>query len=111
MSSPKTTPTSSSVTNFLNSVENDRRRKDGFELLKIMKEITQEKPVLWGSSIVGFGLYHYKYKSGREGDIFQVGFSPRKKSEVYKNRSNRILTVMFQLCNKFEVFLPYFSKF
>ena len=80
MSSPKTIPTSSSVTDFLNNVENDRRRTDGFELLKIMKEITKEKPVLWGSSIVGFGLYHYKYKSGREGDTFMVGFSPRKKS-------------------------------
>ena len=80
MNSPKTIPTSSSVTDFLNNVENDRRRTDGFELLKIMKEITKEKPVLWGSSIVGFGLYHYKYKTGREGDTFMVGFSPRKKS-------------------------------
>lgn len=80
MSSPKIKPTSSSVTTFLSSVENNRRRTDGFELLKIMKEITKEKPVLWGSSIVGFGLYHYKYKSGREGDTFMVGFSPRKKS-------------------------------
>ena len=80
MASSKTVPTSSSVIDFLNSVEIDRKRYDGFELLKIMKEITKEKPVLWGSSIVGFGVFHYIYKSGREGDTFMIGFSPRKKS-------------------------------
>jgi hypothetical protein len=80
MSSNKTVPTGNNVENFLNSIEIDQRKVDGFELLKIMKNITKEKPVMWGSSIIGFGHVHYKYKSGREGDWFKVGFSPRKKS-------------------------------
>jgi hypothetical protein len=61
-------------------VEHPTRKKDGFELLKIMKEITKKKPVMWGPSIVGFGSLHYKYESGREGDMPMVGFSPRKAS-------------------------------
>jgi hypothetical protein len=80
MSSLKTTPTSNSVEDFLNKIKIEKRRLDGFELLDIMKELTKEKPVMWGSSIVGFGNLHYKYKSGREGDWFKVGFSPRRKS-------------------------------
>ncbi len=65
---------------FLNSVENEKRREDSFVVLDLMKEVTGEKPVMWGTSIVGFGSYHYKYASGREGDWFVVGFSPRKQS-------------------------------
>ena len=70
-----------------------------------MKEITQEKPVLWGSSIVGFGLYHYKYKSGREGDTFIVGFSPRKKSlsiylSVYLKQGINQYKILFQKLGK-----------
>lgn len=78
MSDLKTKPTDKSVNDFLNKVENITRREDSFEILNLMKEITQEDPVMWGDSIVGFGLYHYKYDSGREGDWFQIGFSPRK---------------------------------
>jgi hypothetical protein len=80
MNSAKTIPTRASVEDFLKDIEPAQRRLDGFELLEIMKEITKEKPVMWGSSIVGFGSVHYKYKSGREGEWFKVGFSPRKKS-------------------------------
>ena len=80
MNSVKTIPTSTNVKDFLKNIEHSQRRLDGFELLKIMKEITQEKPVMWGTSVVGFGSIHYKYKSGREGDFFKVGFSPRKRS-------------------------------
>lgn len=65
---------------FLNRVENEKRREDSFVVLDLMKEVTGEKPVMWGTSIVGFGSYHYKYASGREGDWFVVGFSPRKQS-------------------------------
>ena len=80
MSSAKTKPTITSVEDFLKNIEPAQRRLDGLELLKIMKEITKEKPIMWGSSVVGFGSIHYKYKSGREGDFFKVGFSPRKRS-------------------------------
>lgn len=74
----KTQPTKASVAKFLNAIEHETRRADGKRLLKMFKEITGEKPVMWGESIVGFGQYHYKYDSGREGDFLMTGFSPRK---------------------------------
>ncbi|MCB0009313.1 MAG: DUF1801 domain-containing protein, partial [Anaerolineales bacterium] len=80
MSENKTRPTDQKVMEFLNSVEHKTRRTDGLTLLKMMEEITGEDAVMWGSSIVGFGSYHYKYESGREGDMPLVGFSPRKQS-------------------------------
>jgi hypothetical protein len=80
MSESKTRPTKVKVEDFLNAVEHPTRKADGFELLRIMKDITKKKPVMWGPSIVGFGSYHYKYESGREGDMPIVGFSPRKTS-------------------------------
>lgn len=80
MSKNKTTANDSDVIEFLNNVENEQRRKDSFEILEIFKEITGEKPTMWGSSIIGFGSYHYKYESGREGDFMLTGFAPRKNS-------------------------------
>lgn len=80
MAENKTRPTDQDVVEFLNGVEHKTRRADGFALLEMMKEITGEEAVMWGSSIVGFGSYHYKYASGREGDMPLVGFSPRKQS-------------------------------
>jgi hypothetical protein len=80
MSELKTKPTDASVEAFLNAVDHPQRRADGYVLLQMMKEITQEPPIMWGSSIVGFGSYHYRYASGREGDWFKTGFSPRKRS-------------------------------
>ncbi len=82
MAENKTKPTKVSPTKFLNAVENERRRKDGKEILKMMKEITGWPAKMWGPSIVGFGQYHYKYDSGHEGDICRVGFSPRKANLV-----------------------------
>jgi hypothetical protein len=76
----KTKATDASVEAFLEAVEHPTRKADGLELLEIMKDVTQEKPVMWGTSIVGFGTHHYKYASGREVDWFKVGFSPRKRS-------------------------------
>jgi hypothetical protein len=76
----KTRPTDASVKEFLEGVEHPQRKADGFELLRLMKEVTLEEPVLWGTSIIGFGKYHYKYASGREADWLKVGFSPRKRS-------------------------------
>lgn len=74
----KTKPTSADVEKFLNSIENEKRRKDAFVILDLMKKVTKEEPKMWGASIIGFGSYHYKYESGREGDWFLAGFSPRK---------------------------------
>jgi hypothetical protein len=73
-----TQPTSSSVTAFLDSVEPLQKRKDCYEILELMRDVTGQKPVMWGKSIVGFGSYHYKYASGHEGDSCLVGFAPRK---------------------------------
>jgi hypothetical protein len=79
MAEPKTKPTKASVKEFLNQIPDKERREDCFAVAKIMEEITGDKPKMWGPSIVGFGTYHYKYASGREGDWPVTGFSPRKK--------------------------------
>ncbi len=78
MSKNKTTETQASVTDFINAVENEVKRNDAFELLKIIQETTGFEPKMWGPSIIGFGSYHYKYESGHEGDAPLAGFSPRK---------------------------------
>ena len=75
-----TKPTNKSVDEFLKKVENPTKREDSLKILELMKEVTKEEPVMWGDSIVGFGSYHYKYASGREGDWFLIGFSPRKQN-------------------------------
>ena len=80
MAELKTKLTDASVEDFLNTVENEQKRKDCFEILKIMKQVTKEMPKMWGTSIVGFGSYHYKGASGREGDWMLTGFSPRKQN-------------------------------
>ncbi|HOA23704.1 MAG TPA: DUF1801 domain-containing protein [Aggregatilineales bacterium] len=86
MSENKLVPTDQDVHEFLAGVEREQKRQDSYELLQMMQEITGEPPVMWGSSIVGFGKLHYKYASGREGDTFIVGFSPRKQSfSLYLN--------------------------
>ena len=80
MSELKTTPNKNSVTDFINAVQDERRRKDCKQVAKLMKEATGAKPVMWGPSIVGYGSYHYKSTSGREGDWMLTGFSPRKQN-------------------------------
>ena len=80
MAELKTKKNDAGVEDFLNRVENKRRREDSFVVLELMKEVTGEEPKMWGTSIVGFGSYHYKYASGREGDWMVTGFSPRKQS-------------------------------
>ena len=74
----KTKVNKASVTAFLNKVDGEQKRKDSFEILKIMQQVSKEKPKMWGPSIVGFGLSHYKYESGRDGDMPLIAFSPRK---------------------------------
>ncbi len=80
MAELKTKASGKSVERFLRSVKDKKRREDCFIVLTVMKQITKSRPKMWGPSIVGFGKYHYKYKSGREGDFFLTGFSPRAKS-------------------------------
>ncbi|MCO5189785.1 MAG: DUF1801 domain-containing protein [Anaerolineae bacterium] len=80
MTELKTQKNDGDVEAFLHSVENKRRREDSFVILDLMREVTGEPGALWGTSIVGFGTYHYKYASGREGDWFVTGFSPRKQN-------------------------------
>ncbi|HMG92138.1 MAG TPA: DUF1801 domain-containing protein [Chryseolinea sp.] len=79
MAKIKTIPTSTNVEDFINSVKDEQKRKDSFELLEIMKKASGEEPVLWGSSIIGFGNKKYKSPAtGREVDWVRIGFSPRK---------------------------------
>src|SRR5262245_59088724 len=74
----KTKKTSVNPAAFIKHVENEQKRKDCQEVARLMEEITGEPPKMWGPSIVGFGQYHYKYATGREGDMLLTGFSPRK---------------------------------
>ena len=79
MAELKTKPNNKSVNAFIKLVET-KRQEDCQYLLALMQDITGNRPKMWGDSIVGFGKYHYKYKSGREGDWFITGFSPRKQN-------------------------------
>lgn len=74
----KTKETDSSVTEFIENVDNPKKRQDAYKLLDIFTETTGYNPKMWGPSIIGFGSYHYKYETGHEGDAPLVGFSPRK---------------------------------
>jgi hypothetical protein len=78
MAENKPQRTGASVTAFLNAIADEERRKDCRTVARLMQEVTGEKPAMWGPSIVGFGRYHYRYESGREGDWFLAGFAPRK---------------------------------
>jgi Domain of unknown function (DU1801) len=80
MAELKTKINDASVEKFLNYIEDVKKREFAFTILELMKKITKAEPKMWGTSIIGFGTYHYKYASGREGDWMQVGFSPRKQS-------------------------------
>jgi len=82
MAEAKTRPTKESVAAFLAAIPDEQRRKDGQAVAKLLREVTGEKPVLWGSNIVGFGTYVYDYADGREGEWPIVGFSPRKSELV-----------------------------
>ena len=77
MAELKTQVTKASVDRFLQGIRDEKKREDCYQILKIMKKATKAEPKMWGTSIVGFGDYHYVYESGREGDWFMTGFSPR----------------------------------
>lgn len=80
MAKLKTQQNEGSIPEFLNGIENEERKKDCYKLLELLEKWTGESPKMWGNSMVGFGSYHYKYESGREGDWFLTGFSPRKQN-------------------------------
>jgi len=78
MSQLKTQPNDADVRAFLDEIEEEAKKADSLAILNMMQEATGEPAKMWGKSIIGFGQYHYKYASGREGDWFLTGFSPRK---------------------------------
>ncbi len=80
MAENKTVPTELSVDEYINAIEHPQRKEDCKAILELMKEISGREPVMWGHSIVGFGKYHYKYESGREGNMLATGFSNRKQA-------------------------------
>ena len=82
MADNKTKPTKLSVAAFIDALTDETRRADAKALVRLMQSATGEKPKMWGPSIIGFGIYHYSYESGREGDMPLAGFSPRKAATV-----------------------------
>lgn len=82
MAENKTQPTTVSVAKFIETIADETRRADAKALVKMMQNASGEKPAMWGPAIVGFGSVHYKYDSGREGDMPIIGFSPRKAASV-----------------------------
>ena len=80
MAELKTKVNKASVDKFINGVKDEQTRDDCFKIAEIMQKATKAEPKMWGTSIVGFGSYHYKGASGREGDWFVAGFSPRKQN-------------------------------
>jgi len=85
MTTNKTKPTEQSVNAFLDQLPDPLQRADAHALVKLFQSATGEKPKMWGPSIIGFGAYHYKYESGREGDMPLIAFSPRKAATVLYN--------------------------
>jgi len=85
MADSKTKPTKVSVTAFIDALPDEGKRRDAKALVRLMQSVTGEKPKMWGSSIIGFGTYHFTYESGREGDMPLTGFSPRKPALVLYN--------------------------
>lgn len=98
----KTTKNDNPVEFFLDSIKDESQRNDCYTIIELMKNITNQEPKMWGDSIIGFGEYHYKYDSGREGDFFKVGFSPRKgKISIYLNVNN-FENEIFQKLGKYK---------
>jgi len=80
MAEQRSKPDAQGVARFLQSIPDPQKRADCQTLLTLMQELTGEEPMMWGDAMVGFGTYHYKYASGREGDWFVTGFSPRARN-------------------------------
>jgi hypothetical protein len=78
MAEAKTKPSGEDIDLFLSGIEDAKKRQDSFVLVDMMRQVTNTEPKIWASSMVGFGNHHYHYPSGREGDVFVIGFAPRK---------------------------------
>lgn len=102
MAKQKTLPTERSVTDFINSVEHETRRKDGFTILEIMNKVTGMEPAMWGPTIIGYGVYHYKYESGHEGKAPLIGFSPRKQKQVLYGLKQPESQELFEQLGKYK---------
>ena len=85
MAENKTKPTKLSVAAFIAAIADPAKRTDAKVLVKLLQSAAGEKPKMWGPSIIGFGSYHYRYESGREGDMPMIAFSPRKAATVLYN--------------------------
>ena len=83
MAENKTKQTELSVKKFIDAIADEHKRADTFAITAMIKSATRLEPKMWGSSIIGFGSVHYKYDSGREGDICKMGFSPRKSNFAF----------------------------
>ncbi|RPI16987.1 MAG: DUF1801 domain-containing protein [Ignavibacteriae bacterium] len=102
MAELKTKPTKVSIDKFLKSVD-EKKRDDSYKIIDMMKKITKKEPVMWGSTMIGFGNYHYKYKSGHEGDCFMIGFAPRKAQLViYMMPGYEEKTVLMKKLGKYK---------
>jgi len=80
MAENKTQPTTASVLDYINAIAHPKRKEDALKLYEIFIQIMPEPAIMWGDSLIGYGSYHYKYESGREGDFFLTGFAPRKQN-------------------------------
>jgi hypothetical protein len=104
MAEPKTKATKAGVSKFLNAVSDKTRRDDCFAVLEIMREITKEEPVMWGSSIVGFGRYRLKYESGRQVEWPIAAFSPRKGDlTLYISPEVLVTTELMERLGKYKI--------
>lgn len=104
MAKNKTVVNKASVEDYLNGIEDVQKKADCFALMKMMKDLTKEEPRMWGETIVGFGAYHYKYESGREGDMFLTGFSPRKQNiTVYVMAGFESFKTQLEQLGKFKI--------
>ena len=113
MAELKTKVNEASVEKFISAVKDEETRNECLTLLDLMKKTTKEEPKMWGSSIVGFGTFHYKGKSGREGDWFVTGFSPRKQNmTVYFCLGFKHLAPQLKRLGKFKTSVGclYFNK-
>ena len=103
MAQNKTQPTPKPVSDFIAGIEDETKRADCAELVELMSRITGEAATMWGASIVGFGSYHYKYASGKDGDFFLTGFSPRKQAlSVYIISGFEIAPELMEKLGKFK---------
>lgn len=104
MSQNKTQVTSASVIDFLNKIDHPGKKVDAYVVLEMMNEISQQPAKMWGETLIGFDSYHYKYESGREGDFFKIGFSPRKQAiSIYLMNGSQANTQLLKKLGKYKI--------